>query len=344
MQSLIITQPDDWHVHLRDGDMLKDTVAASARHFGRILAMPNLKPALTTVASLQQYRERIYATLPAQHALDVRLTLFLNHEVTPDTLMAAKAHPWIAGAKFYPLGATTHSDEGASGLRPLYPLLECMQSLDLVLQLHGEVTHGDIFMRERHFVESVLTPLVSDFPKLRIVLEHVSTKAAVEFVESAPDTVAATITPHHLLYNRNHLLAGGIRPHYYCLPILKSAGNQQTLMRAATSGNPKFFAGTDSAPHAVETKESACGCAGIYSAPYALSLYAEAFADSDKLERLEGFMSQFGADFYKVPPNSRALELRREPSVVPATLSLGTHQVVPMRAGETLAWSVYESA
>ncbi len=343
MRTLILTRPDDWHVHLRDDDALQHTVMATAQHFNRALLMPNLVPALTTLESVDAYRERIFKFLNKTTHFTPYMTLYLNESVNPSDLEAAAKHPFILGAKFYPAGATTHSEEGASSIRTLYPLLEMMQDHGLVLQLHGEVTTGDIFKREAQFITEYLMPLTRDFPKLRMVLEHISTRAAVDFVKNAPDNVAATITPHHMLYNRNHLLAGGLKPHYYCLPILKKAGDQTAVLEAATSGNPKFFAGTDSAPHTKAHKESACGCAGIYSAPYALALYAEAFDGLNKLPKLNDFMSVFGASFYQLPIATTHIELVNKPQAIPLILPLGKEHVVPVAAGSILHWSVHES-
>lgn len=338
--STIINRPDDWHVHFRDNDLLQHTVAASAKHFARALVMPNLKPALTNIESISAYRERILAAVPKGNSFQPYMTFYLNHAVQAAELEQAAAIPYILGAKFYPAGATTNSEAGAKSLKELYPLFEVLQNKDLVVQIHGEVTHGDIFDREALFINDYLKPLVSNFPKLRIVLEHISTQAAVDFVSEAPETIAATITPHHLLYNRNKLLAGGIRPHYYCLPILKHERDQKALQKAACSGNPKFFAGTDSAPHSVGSKESACGCAGIYSAPYALALYTQLFDELNQLTRLNQFMSHFGAEFYQLPLNQEEIEVVKIPQKIPDFLPLGTEQVVPMAAGETIQWSI----
>jgi len=343
MRTLLLTRPDDWHVHLRDDDALKHTVMATAQHFHRALVMPNLMPALTTLESVNAYRERILKRLNKTTHFIPYMTLYLNESVNPNDLEAAAKHPFVLGAKFYPAGATTHSEEGAPSIQTLYPLLEVMQDLELVLQLHGEVTTGDIFKREAQFITEYLIPLTRDFPKLRMVLEHISTRAAVEFVTNAPENIAATITPHHMLYNRNHLLAGGLKPHYYCLPILKNARDQTAILGAAASGNPKFFAGTDSAPHARAQKESACGCAGIYSAPYALALYAEAFDGLNKLPKLNDFMSMFGASFYRLPITTAHIELVNKPQTIPLTLPMGHEHVVPVAAGSLLQWSVHES-
>ncbi|KTC94554.1 dihydroorotase [Legionella erythra] len=342
MQTLVITRPDDWHVHFRDGDALQNTVPATGRHFGRALAMPNLKPALTSVKAVLAYRERLLKALPSSYDFVPYMTLYINEQVKPEEMLAIKPGDAILGAKLYPAGATTHSDEGARSLRALYPVLEVMQQRDLVLQIHGEITHGDIFDRETAFLTEGLLPLTRDFPKLRMVLEHISTRAAVDFVSEAGEQVAATITPHHLLYNRNQLLSGGIKPHYYCLPILKRERDQAALQQAAVSGNPKFFAGTDSAPHARQTKENACGCAGIYSAPYAVSLYAQVFEQLGELEKLNHFMGHFGASFYQLPINKAQLVLQKQPQQVPEYLHFGTDTVIPMAAGEELAWSVHE--
>lgn len=340
MQTLLINRPDDWHLHLRDKEVLQHTVPASALHFARALIMPNLKPALTTLPLLEAYRLRILAAIPNNQTFTPYLSFNLNETVTEEALAHAATLPYILGAKLYPKGATTHSEAGAQSVKALYPLLEVMQAHDLVLQIHGEVTHGDIFEREALFIEESLKPLVSNFPKLRVVLEHITTKDAVDFVTNASSNVAATITPHHLLYNRNQLLAGGLRPHYYCLPILKHERDQKALQQAVLSGNPKFFAGTDSAPHLVETKENACACAGIYSAPYALALYAQVFDELSGLNKLNAFMSQFGAQFYQLEINQEQLELIKSPQLVPNTLPLGNGQVVPIYAGESINWSI----
>lgn len=343
MKTLTITRPDDWHVHFRDGLVLHHTVPATARHFARALIMPNLKPALITVDAVIAYRERILAALPNEYDFAAYMTLYLNEKVRPEDLEEAKNFPYILGAKLYPAGATTNSDEGARSLRALYPLFEIMQQQNLVLQIHGEETKGDIFHREAAFIENYLIPLTQNFPKLRIVLEHISTEVAVDFIFQAPQNLAATITPHHLLYNRNHLLAGGVRPHYYCLPILKKEGDQRALQKAAMSGNPKFFAGSDSAPHAKANKETACGCAGIYSAPYAVAMYAQAFDQRDQLNKLNSFLGRFGAEFYQLPLNQTELSLVKTPQSIPETLPLGQDHVVPVAAGESLEWSVYEA-
>lgn len=342
LRSFSITRPDDWHVHCRDHDMLSDIVSATAEDFGRALLMPNLRPPLTSVSAIVAYRDRVIASLEKSNRFMPYMTLYINESVSADELYLAKKSDFILGAKLYPAGATTNSEHGVQSVRALYSLFEVMQELDLVLQIHGEVTHGDIFEREAQFIEDILLPLTHDFPRLRIVLEHISTQAAVEFVEQASEFVAATITPHHLFYNRNQLLAGGIRPHYYCLPILKHERDQMAVQQAAVGGNCKFFAGTDSAPHLRNQKESTCGCAGIFSAPYALAIYAEVFDNLGKLKQLEPFMSQYGADFYKLPMNQGEIELIQRPQQIPEVLDYDFGQIVPIGAGTELQWSVNE--
>jgi dihydroorotase len=340
MQSVCITQPDDWHVHFRDGAMLQSTVPATAKHFGRALVMPNLEKPLTSLDDLLAYRTRVIDAAKEHPDFKPYFTFYLNESVLPETLLAAKKNAFILGGKLYPAGVTTNSTEGARSIRALYPLFEAMQACDLVLQIHGEVIGGDIFEREALFIQTHLKNIVRDFPKLRIVLEHISTEVAAQYVENAPDTLAATITPHHLLYDRNQLLAGGIRPHYYCLPILKHARDKQALRAAATSGNPKFFAGTDSAPHGKNQKECASGCAGIYSAPFALSMYAEVFDSMQALDRLNPFLGQFGADFYQLSRSNHEVTLVRESIQVPEYFDFKTTHIVPVHAGGQFAWSV----
>jgi dihydroorotase len=342
MQVLEITRPDDWHVHFRDEATLQHTVKATATHFARALVMPNLSPALTRIDTLIAYRERILSVLGTISSFTPYMSLYLNATVELDELARLKEYPFILGAKFYPAGATTNSAEGARTLRSLYPLLEILQDNNLVLQIHGEVTHGDIFARERLFIEEELTPLLKNFTKLRVVLEHISSQAAVDFVRQGPSTLAATITPHHLWYNRNQLLVGGIKPHFYCLPILKHLNDQRALQEAVISGHPRLFAGTDSAPHVKAQKESACGCAGIYSAPFALAFYAEMFDQLGQLTKLNDFMSRFGAEFYQLPITQERMQLIKRPQQVPEFLAFGPDHVVPMGAGTTLPWSVDE--
>jgi len=305
--------------------------------------MPNLQPPLTSLEAVCDYRQRILNALCSEYQFTPYMTLYLNEHVNPDDLQKIKNHSFILGAKLYPAGVTTNSAAGARSISALYPLFEIMQAENVVLQIHGEVLYGDIFKREALFLQEHLAPLVHNFPKLRMVVEHISTKTAVEFIEQAPDTIAATITPHHLLYNRNHLLAGGIKPHFYCLPILKREQDQRALLQAACSGNPKFFAGTDSAPHAQRHKETACGCAGIYSAPFAVAMYAQAFAESQALKKLDAFMSHMGANFYQVPISLDRIEIFNHPYTIPASFPLGKETVVPVAAGTTLEWSVHDS-
>ncbi len=343
MRTIEIIRPDDWHVHFRDHEALKDTVSATARHFTRALVMPNLQPALTSLDAVNAYRQRILSVLDNSETFVPYMTLYLNSNVLPGEIQELKKYPYILGAKFYPAGATTNSEEGARSIKALYPLLEVMQAQNLVLQVHGEVTHGDIFAREALFIEEYLIPLTRDFPKLRVVLEHISTAAAVDFVLQAPQTIAATITPHHILYNRNQLLVGGVKPHYYCLPILKHERDQRAVQQAAVSGDQKFFAGTDSAPHSQARKESACGCAGIYSAPFALAMYAEIFDNLGQLSKLNDFMSRFGAEFYQLPVSTELIELIEKPQMIPNILPFGKEHVVPIAAGSTLSWSIHES-
>ena len=342
MNNLILIRPDDWHLHLRDGAVLAAVVPPTARRFARAIVMPNLKPAVVNVAAAAAYRARIVAAIPAGAAFTPLMTLYLTDRTTPDEIRAAQASGIIHAVKYYPAGATTNSDSGVTDIARAYPALAALERAGLPLLLHGEVTGEDVdvFDRERVFVETILQRILRDFPGLKVVLEHVTTREAAEFVRDAPPNVAATITPQHLLYNRNALFAGGIRPHYYCLPILKRESHRAALVAAATSGNPKFFLGTDSAPHARQTKEHACGCAGCYSAPAAIELYAEAFEAAGALDRLEAFASFHGADFYGLPRNRGTLALRREDWTMPAEFAFGAERIVPLRAGETLRWKI----
>ncbi len=337
-QSIELTKPDDWHVHFRQGHSLKSTVAATAKHFSRALIMPNLTPPLTTVDAIDKYKSQI--TSLADKDFHPFFTLYLTDKTDVEEMTKASHDEDILGAKLYPQGATTNASAGVSTIKSLYPIFEAMQQLDLVLQIHGETTKDDIFEREAKFIEEELKPLVHHFPKLRIVLEHISTKTACDFVFDTTDKVAATITPQHLLYNRNDLLAGGIKPHFYCLPILKKESDQSAVGQAAISGNPKFFLGTDSAPHAINQKESACGCAGIFSAPYALSLYAEFFEQHEALDKLNDFASVFGARFYQKERNKDSLLLIKKPQTIPARLPFGENEVVPIAAGNQISWTV----
>jgi len=340
MATLTITRPDDWHLHVRDGALMAAVLPDTARRFARAIIMPNLKPPTTTTALALAYRQRILAALPADMTFEPLMTLYLTDNTTPTEIREAKMSGLIHGVKYYPAGATTHSDAGVTALSQCYAALAAMEEVGLPLLVHGEVTNPkvDIFDREQVFIDNMLVPLVVRFPRLKVVLEHITTRQAVDFVKSAPAHVGATITAHHLLYNRNALFAGGIRPHLYCLPVLKREEHRRILLSAATSGNPKFFLGTDSAPHARNTKESACGCAGIYTAHAAIELYAEAFETANALPKLEGFASFFGADFYGLPRNTEKITLLKTPWEVPAELAFGAEKLVPLRAGEPVGW------
>lgn len=343
MTDLTLSRPDDWHVHLRDGAALQQTCADMARYFGRAIVMPNLTPPVTSVAAASAYRERILrAMTELDRQFEPLMTLYLTDTTDAAEIQLAAASDFVHAVKLYPAGATTNSDAGVAQLDSLFPILAAMEEADLPLLVHGEVTDGDIdiFDRELVFIDRHLAPIVERFPGLRVVLEHITTRDAVAFVREAPANVAATITAHHLLYNRNHMLVGGIRPHFYCLPVLKRNIHQLELMEAASSGNPKFFLGTDSAPHSTASKETSCGCAGIYSAHAAIELYAEVFERLDALEMLEGFASHFGADFYRLPRNKDTITLTRDTWQVPEQLPLGDKSLTPLRAGETIGWRV----
>ncbi len=339
---LTLLRPDDWHIHLRDGAALQRTVADAGRTFARAIIMPNLVPPVRNTAEADQYRERILAARPAQSDFEPLMVLYLTDKTSAQDIKAAKASGFVHAAKLYPAGATTNSDYGVTQLEAIYPALEAMSAVGMPLLVHGEVTHADvdIFDREKRFIDEQLIDLVARFPDLKVVLEHITTADAAEFVSSASANVAATITAHHLLYNRNHMLAGGIRPHFYCLPILKRNTHQEALLDAATSGSSKFFLGTDSAPHAQNAKEIACGCAGCYTAYAAIELYAEAFEQRQALDKLEGFASHFGADFYGLPRNQDSITLVREPWTVPDSFAFAEQELIPLRAGETLNWRV----
>ncbi len=341
-ERLQITRPDDFHLHLRDGKVLKETVAASARDFGRAIVMPNLRPPVTTAQQAAEYKARIIEQIPAGSAFQPLMTLYLTDNTTAAIVSEAKAMGDVYALKLYPAGATTNSDSGVTSLEKIFPALEAMIDHNLPLLVHGEVTenHIDIFDREKVFIDRHLLPLVDRYPELKVVMEHITTKEAAQFVAGASDKIAATITPQHLLYNRNHMLVGGIKPHFYCLPILKRNIHQEALLQAATSGSPKFFLGTDSAPHAKGAKESSCGCAGCFSAFGAMAFYAEAFESMNALDRLEGFSSHYGADFYGLPRNTDTITLVRQTVDVPASLPLGDEEVVPLKAGEQLHWMV----
>jgi len=341
-----LIQPDDWHLHIRDGAVMKDVLADTARQFARAIIMPNLKPPVTTVELAHAYRSRIEANLKSLgiNSFEPLMTLYLTDNTSADEVRKAKAEG-IVGFKLYPAGATTNSDAGVSDIRHCYKALEAMQEVGMLFLIHGEVTHSDIdiFDREAVFIDQILEPLRRDFPQLKMVFEHITTKQAAHYVRDAVatgNTLAATITPQHLLMNRNAIFSGGIRPHNYCLPVLKREEHRVALLEAATSGNPRFFLGTDSAPHAKGDKEAACGCAGCYSAFNALGLYSEAFESVNQLEKLEGFASFFGPDFYSLPRNSKKITLKKQAQSIPQELPLGDATIVPLRAGETIAWSL----
>jgi len=342
MQQLTLTRPDDWHLHLRDGALLKTTVAASAQVFNRAVVMPNLVPPVTTVEMALAYRQRILAALPDGLNFQPLMALYLTAETTVEEIKAAAENPHVIGFKLYPSGATTNSAAGVKSVEALAPVLEAMQHEQVPLLVHGEVTDHDIdiFDREKVFIDRHLVPITTRFPQLKLVLEHITTGDAVDFVMAANDNVAATMTPQHLLMNRNDLLVGGVRPHNYCLPILKRREHQQRLQQAALSGNVKFFLGTDSAPHVQANKETACGCAGCYSAPAALELYAEFFSQHDALDKLENFASVFGAAFYGFERNQEKVTLVRDEWQLPATLDTADGAIVPYYASEKLQWQI----
>ncbi len=337
-----ITKPDDWHLHLRDGEALGDIVGHSAARFGRAVIMPNLVPPVTTVADALAYRERIIAALPERSAFEPLMTLYLTDLTPPEEIAVAASTDGIVAVKLYPAGATTNSDGGVTDLESVLPTLEAMAEHEVPLLVHGEVTDPevDIFDREKFFIDRVLDPIVNRVQELRVVFEHITTSDAVQWVLNAPPRVGATITAHHLLFDRNAIFAGGIGPHFYCLPILKRESHREALVWAATSGNPRFFLGTDSAPHPRHAKEAARGCAGIFSAHAALELYAEAFEDAGALDGLEAFASHHGADFYQLPRNEERVTLVREDWTVPETLAFGMDKVVPLRAGEKIRWRI----
>lgn len=342
MQELEIIRPDDWHVHLRDGEVLPHTVKDMAQYFGRAIVMPNLVPPVTNAAQAKDYYQQIQEAMPAERSFQPLMTLYLTDNTTPEDIAAAKASGIVFACKLYPAGATTNSSSGVTSLEKIYPTLEAMEKHGILLLVHGEVTDKDIdiFDREKVFIDRHLVGLVSRFPNLKVVMEHITTKDAVDFVLSAGRNVGATITPQHLLFNRNDMLVGGIKPHLYCLPVLKRNIHQQALLEAATSGNPKFFLGTDSAPHAKGRKETDCGCAGCYSATSALELYAEVFEAMNALEKLEAFASINGATFYGLPLNTDKVKLAKTDWTQESVLAFGSDHVVPLRAGDTIHWKV----
>jgi dihydroorotase len=342
MQQITLRKPDDWHIHLRDDSKLTRTAADAAQQFNRVLVMPNLTPPVTTIEAALSYRERIMCHAKLNPDFNPLMTLYLTDTMSIDTIQQAAENPNLIAAKLYPAGATTNSDSGVTDIKKIYPILEAMQKYGLVLCVHGEVTNHevDIFDREAKFIDSVLLPIVESFPELNIVLEHITTQQAVEFVENTPSNIAATITAHHLLLNRNDLLVGGIKPHHYCLPVLKRTKHQQALITAATSGNSKFFLGTDSAPHTINQKQSACGCAGIYTAYAAIEYYAQAFELAGKLDRLDDFASRFGSEFYGLPINQKKITLSKQPWQLPETLSFGDEQVIPLLHQQQINWKL----
>ena len=342
INTLTITRPDDWHLHLRDGVALASVLPHSARQFGRAIVMPNLKPPVTTTAQAAAYRERILAVLPPELSFEPLMTLYLTNNTPPDEIRRAKDSGFVHAVKLYPAGATTNSDAGVSDLSKCYKTLEVMQELGMPFLVHGEVTDPaiDIFDREAVFIDRVMRPLRRDMPELKVVFEHITTKDAAQYVESAEGPVAATVTAHHLLYNRNEIFKGGIRPHYYCLPVLKREEHRQALLRAVTSGSSRFFLGTDSAPHPKGLKEHACGCAGCYTALHAMELYAQAFDQAGALDQLEAFASFNGPAFYNLPRNQDSVTLKRQPWTLPAELPLGETTLVPLNGGETIDWQL----
>lgn len=342
IQELKITRPDDWHLHLRDGDALKTVLPHTAAQFARAIVMPNLKPPVTTTALAGAYRERILAAIPEGMSFEPLMTLYLTDNTPPDEIRRAKDSGFVHAVKLYPAGATTNSDAGVTDLRKCYKTLEVMQEVGMPFLVHGEVTSPeiDLFDREAVFIDTVMKPLRADMPELKVVFEHITTSDAAAYVAEASGPIAATITAHHLLYNRNEIFKGGIRPHYYCLPVLKRETHRQALVKAATSGNPRFFLGTDSAPHAKGVKEHACGCAGCYTALHAMELYAQAFDQVGALNKLEGFASFFGPDFYQLPRNAGSITLKRESWTLPNELSYLDGSLVPLNGGEIINWKV----
>ena len=342
MVSLTITQPDDWHLHVRDGEALTDIMSETTRCFSRAIIMPNLTPPVTTTQQAKSYRQRILNAIPDDSSFNPLMTLYLTDQTDPDEIKKARESGIVHAVKYYPAGATTNSDSGVTDIKKTYLALQALSELNMPLLIHGEVTDpdSDIFEREAIFIDQVLNPIIQEFPNLKIVFEHITTKQAVEFVLAQSDNIAATITPHHLLYNRNAMFKGGIRPHYYCLPVLKHEQHRLALNDAATSGNPKFFLGTDSAPHADTKKESSCGCAGIYNAPVAIELYATIFEQAGQLDKLEGFASLYGPKFYNLPINKQKLTLEKESWTVPDQKPLANETIIPLCSGEQLGWKL----
>ncbi len=341
-QNLTITRPDDWHLHLRDGDVLESVLPDTARQFARAIVMPNLRPPVTNTEMAKAYRQRIMDVLPAGMTFEPLMTLYLTDNTTAEDILQAKASGIVHGVKLYPAGATTNSDSGVTNLGHCVKALEAMQGCGMPLLVHAEVTDADIdvFDRERVFIERNMIPLLDRFPALRVVFEHITTKDAADFVAAAPAHIGATITAHHLLMNRNAMFSGGIRPHHYCLPVLKREEHRLALVKAAISGNPKFFLGTDSAPHLKSAKEAACGCAGMYTAHAAIELYTEAFEAANALDKLEAFASFYGPDFYGLPRNTGKVTLHKESWKVPETIRMADGELVPLRAGQEISWKM----
>ena len=344
MDRITLIRPDDWHLHLRDGEHMRAVLPDTARRFARAIVMPNLRPPVTTTEAALAYRARIVTALPPGARFEPLMTLYLTDNTPPEEVRRAKASGIVHAVKYYPAGATTNSDSGVTDLARCHDVLAALAEHDMPLLVHGEVTDSeiDIFDRERVFIERVLAPLTQRFPRLKVVVEHITTREAAQFVLEAPRNIAATITAHHLLLNRNALFVGGVRPHHYCLPVIKREAHRAALVAAALSGNPKFFLGTDSAPHARHTKETSCGCAGIYTAHGAIELYAEVFAQADALDRLENFASRYGANFYGLPQNTGTITLERADVKVPDELRFGDETLVPFRAGEALRWRLLD--
>ena len=339
---LTFTRPDDWHVHLRDGAMLEDVVNYTARQFARAIIMPNLSPPVTTAQAGRDYRDRIMAAIDPSLDFTPLITCYLTDDISTDEVIGGHKDGVFTACKLYPANATTNSAHGVTDIKNIYPVLEAMQKAGMPLLVHGEVTHShiDIFDREAVFIEDVMTPLLADMPELKVVFEHITTAEAASFIDSAGDNIAATITPHHLEFNRNAIFQGGIRPHKYCLPIAKREKHRLALRKVATSGSEKFFLGTDTAPHAISAKESACGCAGIFNAPHAIESYAKVFDEENALDKLEGFASLHGPKYYGLPVNKGTITLERKPQNVPEKLTLSETDIIPFHAGETLAWSI----
>jgi len=346
MTRVSIQRPDDWHLHLRDGAAMAAVVGFTAARFARAIVMPNLKPAITTTMLAHAYRQRILAARPVGSAFEPLMTLYLTDDTSPDEIDRAKAAGFVHGVKLYPAGANTHSAEGVTDIGRVDTVLERMQQLGMPLLVHGELPDAkiDVFDREAQFIDAVLAPLARRHPQLKIVFEHITTRRAVDFVHTSRPGIGATITPQHLLHNRNAIFSGGIRPHYYCLPILKREEDRLALLEAATSGSPRFFLGTDSAPHERATKESACGCAGVFTAHAAIELYAEAFDAAGRLDRLEGFASHFGADFYGLPRNAERIGLVKEAWIAPVSYAFGDGALIPYRAGAAIGWQLSATA